>query len=300
MALPSKVWDKYEADLRQLGEHRGGVDTSDGFLESLNLVGENGQLTESGKGLFNALFVAPNPSVTHEIMHGALLQNTEALAVCQALYGVPNVGKQNAESALRAQQLGDGLTDRRLGTLLTILGLFGVISYKRGQIEILDPPINEGVVPASVFISRETPFSNTLWMTRVLRECKGHVYWIDKHFQPGGLEMIADAADGNRVSVIRVLSLQLEGNSSSKTRKKYHALKQELQGKGIAFEWRFIDSTLVKSTHDRWLIGENTARNVPDVGTVLSGNHSEITKSDHADRLNEEFEKYWPQGKEFE
>jgi hypothetical protein len=232
-------------------------------------------------------------------MHSALLQNTEALAVCQALYRVPNVGKQNAESALRAEQLGDSLTDRRLGTLLTILGLFGVISYKKGQIEVLDPPINEGVVPASVFISRETPFSNTLWMTRVLRECAGHVYWIDKHFQPGGLEMIADAADGNRVSEVRVLPLQLEGNSSAKTRKKYQALKQELQGKGITFEWRFMDSTLVKATHDRWIIGETTARNVPDVGTVLSGNHSEISKSEHADQLNQVFEAYWAQATEF-
>src|SRR5665213_175591 len=142
-------------------------------------------------------------------------------------------------------------------------------------------------------------FSNTLWMTRVLRECEGHIYWIDKHFQPGGLEMIADAADGTRVSGVRVLSLQLEGNSSAKTRRKYQALKQEPQGKGITFEWRFIDSALVKATHDRWIISEATARNLPDVGTVLSGNHSEISKSEHADRLNQEFETYWAHAAEF-
>lgn len=299
MALPGKVWSKYEADLRSLGEHRGGVDTSDGFLESLDLVDKQGQLTARGKELFTALFIAPNPVTAADAMRSALLQNTETLAICQALYGVPNVGKQNAESVLRAQHLSEGLTDRSLGTLLTILSLFGVISYKRGQIEILEPPISEGVVPASVFISRDTPFSNTLWLTRVLRECSGHIYWFDKHFQPGGLEIIADAADGNRVSDIRVLSLKLDDNSSSKTRKKYQALQRELQGKGIAFEWRFIDSTLVRSVHDRWIIGDATARNVPDVGTVLSGNYSEIAKSEHADRLNLEFEQYWTQGAQF-
>lgn len=299
MALPTKTWDKYEIDIRQLGEHRGGVDLDDGFLRSLDLVDDAGELTTRGNDLFNAVFVAPNATTARDAMHGALLQNTEVLVICQALFGVPGVGKRNAESALRAQHYGDGLTDRKLGTLLTILDLFGVVTYKRGQLEVLDPPIGQGVVPTSVFISRDTPFSNALWLTRVLRECTGHIYWLDKHFQPGGLEIIADAADGNRVSDIRVLSLQLEGNSSSKTRKKYQALQQELQGKGISLEWRFIDSSLVRATHDRWVIGETTARNVPDVGTVLSGNHSEISKSEHADRLNQEFEKYWFQGSEF-
>ncbi len=98
---------------------------------------------------------------------------------------------------------------------------------------------------------------------------------------------------------MRILSLELDGNSSSRVRKKYLALQQELSGKDITLEWRFINSTLVRETHDRWVIGDSTARNLPDVGTIFSGNHSEISKSDHAERLNKTFEGYWLQGTPF-
>jgi hypothetical protein len=91
---------------------------------------------------------------------------------------------------------------------------------------------------------------------------------------------------------VRILSLELDGNSSSRVRKKYLALQQELSGKDIT-------STLVRETHDRWVIGDSTARNLPDVGTIFSGNHSEISKSDHAERLNKTFEGYWLQGTPF-
>jgi hypothetical protein len=56
--------------------------------------------------------------------------------------------------------------------------------------------------------------------------------------------------------------------------------------KGVALEGRFIDSWLVRGTHDRWVIGQSGAWNLPDIGTILSGSKSEISKSDHAERLN--------------
>ncbi|WP_423488530.1 hypothetical protein [Mycobacteroides sp. PCS013] len=300
MALPTKVWSKYELDIRNLGENRGGVDASDGFLESLDLVDASSGLTVRGQALFWYLFAAPDAEAASSTMHSALLQNPECLAICQSLYGVPRAQKRNAESVLRAQRHDAGLTDRNLGTLLTILSDYEIISYKRGLIEVLNPVISEGFVPPSVFISRDTPYSNIMWMTRVLRECAGHIYWMDKHFQPAALDMIADVADGNRVKAIHVLSLRLEGNSSAKTRRRYEALKHELEQKGVALEWRFIDSQLVKATHDRWVIGQDSARNVPDVGTVLSGNHSELSRSDQASVLNPIFERYWVQAVEFQ
>ena len=59
-----------------------------------------------------------------------------------------------------------------------------------------------------------------------------------------------------------------------------------------------MDSTVVRDSHDRWIIGDSSAYNVPDVGTVMSGNKSEMSKSDRATRLNSDFDAYWAQGKE--
>ena len=75
--------------------------------------------------------------------------------------------------------------------------------------------------------------------------------------------------------------------------KAYQALKQELLAKKIQLEWRFVDSTVVRDTHDRWIIGASSARNVPDVGTIMSGNKSEISASDSSVRLQTDFLKYW-------
>jgi len=296
--LPSKTWASYANDIKAIGEHRRSVDTSDGFLRSLELIDDLDQLTDSGSHLFTALWVTTDQQKVQEVMHASLLKNAAVLAICQTLFGIAAAAKSNADSALRSQGFGDGLTDRKLGTLLTIMANFDLIQYVKGAIHVFDSPFEEaqGLVPAAVFISRETPYSNLLWLTRVLRECTGHIYWLDKHFQPGGLEALADAADGSRVSKVHILSLQLDQNSNSKAKKKYQALQQELKGKGIDLEWRFIDSTLVRGTHDRWIIGDSSARNVPDVGTILSGSHSEISKSGAHARLNVEFENYWSQG----
>ena len=299
MTLPSKPWAQYETDVKNLGEHRGATVTKDGFLASLGLIDDKAELTNRGKALFQAVWIARDVDAAKQIAHVALLQNPEALAICQLLYGLPNAQKSTVESVLRSCNLEVGLTNRRLGTLLTILSSYEIISYNRGTIRVLNSPFSEGTVPPSVFISRETPFSNQMWLAKVLKECTEHIFWLDKHFQPIGLESILEAADGNAISEIRVLSLKLESNSTLRTRKKYQALQQELLIKGIAFEWRFIDSKLIRTTHDRWVIGAREARNIPDVSTIYSGNNSEISKSEHHIRLKKEFEQYWIQAMPF-
>lgn len=299
MSMPTKTWARYLDDIRSLGERRAAPDLSDKFLADIELVDEHGLLTDNGRLVFRQTFVAPDLEAIHQLIHDALLKNPETLVVCQSLYGVPRATKANADSALRSHGFGEATSDRKLGTLLTILDNFGVISYVRGTVEVTDSLFVDGTVPPSVFISRETPYSNLLWLTRVLRECDDHIHWIDKHFMPAGLETIADAADGNRISEVQVLSLKLEGNSGSRVRRKYVNLQTELSHKGIVFEWRFIDSTLIRDTHDRWVVGQRTARNLPDVGTILSGNNSEISKSEHAERLNDAFLTYWSQATPF-
>lgn len=292
---PSSSWDSYEATIRNIGERRPVDFKADSFLSEIGIVDDGGALTVAGQMYFHERFVRRDEDAATLIVQALLLNTLPALALCQRLYGVPRVDRTVVESVLRNVGLGDGLTDRNLGTLLAVLAKFGVVSYvkNRGEVAILHPPMETGQVPSTVLISRETPFSNVMWLTRVLRECSDYIYWLDKHFQAAGFEAIADAADGNRINEIRILSLKLPTNSSPRVLKAYQALKQELLARKIQLEWRFVDSTVVRDIHDRWIIGASSARNVPDVGTIMSGNKSEISASDSSVRLQTDFLKYW-------
>ena len=297
---PNKSWSSYDLILRQIGERRSVELEPNSFLVEIGLVGSDCTLTDDGQAYFHSWFVRQDRETATAIVQQLLLKYEPVLALGQRLFGVPNVDKAIVESVLRNVDLGDGLTDRNLGTLLAILANFDVITYakSKGEVVVLHPPLEAGHVPATIFVSRETPFSNVMWLTRILRECEQHVYWLDKHFQPAGLEALADAADGNRIGEIKVLSLQLPANSTPKVIRAYKALKQELLIKNIDFEWRFIDSTHLRDTHDRWVIGANSARNVPDVGTIMSGNKSEMSTSDSSKRLATDFLAYWKNGTE--
>lgn len=300
MSYPVKPWEQYEAQLRAAGERRV-VDAVDAeFLVELGLLEPTGLLTTSGQAYFDAAFINKDEASLVLVMQIAFRDYRPAEAISQRLFGVPNVDKSTVDSVLRNVGLDADLTDRKLGTLLAVLARFEVIRYVRskGEVVVLIPPLDSGQVPSTIFVSRETPFSNVMWLGRVLKQCNGHIYWLDKHFQLAGLEALADVADGNQIKEIRVLSLKLSDNSTPKVIKSYRALKSELAHRRIGFEWRFIDSALVRDSHDRWIIGADSAYNVPDVGTVMSGNKSEMSASGSATRLNTDFQGYWSSGVE--
>ncbi len=300
MAYPVKTWEQYEAVIRAAGERRTVEPADAEFIVDIGLLAPTGGLTPAGQAYFDAAFIDRDEPSTVLALQAALRDYPPTQAILQRLFGVPRVDKTIVDSVLRNVGLGADLTDRKLGTLLVLLDRADVIRYVRskGEVTVLLPPMDNGQVPTTIFVSRETPFSNVMWLGRVLRQSEGHIYWLDKHFMPAGLEALADVADGNRISEIRVLSLRLTDNSTPKALKAYRALKVELANRGISFEWRFVDSTVVRDSHDRWIIGDNSAYNVPDVGTVMSGNKSEMSKSESTTRLNADFEAYWAQGTE--
>jgi len=300
LAYPVNTWEQYEVVLRAAGERRLTSAEDAEFLIALGLLTDAATLTPTGQAYFDAAFIDRDERSVVLAIQTALREYAPTQAILQRLYGVPHVDKSIVDSVLRNVGLGADLTDRKLGTLLTLLDRAEVIRYVRskGELSVLLPPMDNGQVPSTIFVSRETPFSNVMWLGRVLKQCEGHIFWIDKHFQPAGLEALADIADGNRISEIRVLSLKLPDNSTPKAMKAYRSLKTELANRGITLEWRFVDSSVVRDSHDRWVIGANSAYNVPDVGTVMSGNKSEMAKSDSSARLKADFETYWAQGQE--
>ena len=291
-------WATVEADLRRLGERRpGSAATSFEFLATLGFVEEDRrQLSPTGLQYFRLRFIDENAAAAVEILRNQLLTCCpEAAAICQLLTNRPKAGRMAAETVLRSQGYGEGLTGRRLGSLLALMAQAQLIEYPRGEgaFRVLARPLREHDLLASVFIAPDTPWSNRKWLARLLDDCRGYIYWFDKHFVPEGLDFIGESADGGRISDVRVLSLPIEANQTRRAKRASADLAKELLGRGITFEWRFAQSADLRDTHDRWVITEGRAWNLPNLNAILSGQHSEITASTMPDTLRAMFEKLW-------
>lgn len=269
-----------------------------GFLKSIGLVDETDAgmtLTAPGKAYFDAQFIRGDDTVARQVLCHCLLSYRPAEAIVQLLAGLPEVDRSVAETVLRSYGLGDGMTDRQLGSLLTLMDYAGLIWYakNRGKLGVLIQPAQAAAPPPSIFISPETSFGNKVWLRRVLQECDGFIYWLDKHFLPAGLEFIWETADGRRITEVRVLSLRLPDSVGRKSLRQYRDLMVELARRSINFEWRTIDSALIKDTHDRWIVGASSARNIPNVNAILSGQNSEMNLSHQHEELRALIEQYW-------
>lgn len=298
--LPGRSWAGYGSVLREIGERRRGEPDPKtlAFLLELRMVDTTSRLSPLGRAYFDAAFVRLDEGASRAVLARAVLSYGPAAAIVQNLHGVGTATRATAETVLRSQGFGDGMTDRNLGSLLMLLHYCEVIAYSKssGRIAVLVHPGRGPEVPPAVFLSPLTPFSNKAWLVRVLEECDGYIWWFDKHFLPVALEALSDAAEGNRISDIRILSLLLADHDGRRTRTRYRDLRTELRHRGITLEWRTVDSKVVKDTHDRWILGRATARNVPNVNAIFSGQHAELTASTHGDSLRALFTRCWDAG----
>jgi hypothetical protein len=295
--LPARGWATYEAGLRAVGEQRAADGEIVEFLCSLKLAaGEAGELTDAGRRFFHLEFIEEDAAAATDVLRHQLLAHCpEVAAICQLLANRPKVARGVAETVLRSPGHGDGLTDRKLGALLALMARAEIIDYakREGTFRVLAKPLDEPELPNSIFISPDTPASNRIWLRRVLGEGSEFIYWIDKHFLPEGLDFIAEAANGAHISVVRVISLALSENETRKAKRAYRDLARELGGRGIEFEWRFIESIQVRDTHDRWIITQGRSWNVPNLNAILSGQRSEILASGNTSELRGVFEEVW-------
>jgi hypothetical protein len=135
----------------------------------------------------------------------------------------------------------------------------------------------------------------------VLAEGEGSLSWLDKHFTTAALEALWEAVDGNRVSNVRILSLFMEDyHSGRKVKRDFGHLRTELANRGVTLEWRVIDSTLIRDTHDRWIVSDTSARNIPNVNAIFSGQHSELNASHQREELKTLFDGYWDKAVDIE
>jgi len=302
-ALPRNSWATYEAALRNVAERRGAPNSEErAVLASLGLIDGNGYLTAVGQSYFELRFVVEDIDKARGVLRDRLLEWPPAIAILQLLHGVLGANRTAVESILRSRGFSAEPTVRQVGSLLVLLHWSELITYSKstGKVVVLFNPAHQPATPASIFIDRTTPFANRVWLRRVLQECEGHIYWLDKHFNASGLEVVWEAADANRVKDIRVLSLVLHENSNARTLREYLNLKRELAAKGIAFDWRVIASAEIRDTHDRWILGIGSARNVPNLNAILSGQRSELNASPNNRSIEAAFLEYWERSLDLE
>ncbi|KAA1378545.1 hypothetical protein [Aeromicrobium fastidiosum] len=305
LALPDRGWPAYEDALLRLAERRAkpGDAKQLRFLRDLQLVTSDlSDVTDAGQQYFHARFIKEDFATATAVLHAALLDYPPAAAVAQLLFGLDRADRDKADSILRHHGLGEGLTDRTLGAMLTLMHTADVIEYtpKSGAIKVLDSAVGAALPPRSIFIAPETPYGNKAWLRRLLGEATGHVHWLDKHFMPVAFDAIWEAVDGTLVKEVHVLSLRLADHEGRRPIRNYRDLVRELSGRGVDLRWHTIDSSLMKGTHDRWILAENSARNVPNVNAIYTGQHSEMSLSSNLAELEGVFASYWDMSKPFD
>ncbi len=305
--LPDRGWQSYEDALRRVGERRPAAKGDDPLLAFLVVLGllrpDRATLSEPGQAYFNARFITGDKDAADAVLHGCVMDHPPATAVTQLLAGVPGADRARVETVLRSQGF-EGVADRTVGSLLKLMDRAGLVEYnsRTAAVRVLDSPVTAAAdaVPTSVYVSPATPYGNKVWLRRVLAECRGSIDWLDKHFMPVAFEPLWEAVDGGRVSRVRVLSLRLKDHEGKRTIKQYRDLRAELAGRSVDFSWRVIDSTKIRDTHDRWVIGADTARNVPNVNAIYTGQHSEMHVSPQRADLSDLFDGYWAEAVPFD
>jgi hypothetical protein len=298
--LPDRGWQSYEDALRRVGERRSaakGDDPLRAFLVKIGLLREDRQtLSEAGQAYFNAKFIKGDAATSDAALHRCVTGYPPATAVTQLLAGVPDADRGRVETVLRSQGF-EEVTDRAVGSLLKLMDRAGLVDYnlRTSSVIVLDSPLTAEVdaVPPSVYVSPATPFGNKVWLRRVLAECVGHIDWLDKHFMPVAFEALWEAVDGAQVSRVRVLSLRMAQHDGRRALRQYRDLRSELACRSVDLSWKTIDSTKIRNTHDRWIIGADSARNVPNVNAIYTGQHSELNVSAQRAELWQLFDGYW-------
>lgn len=297
--LPDRGWQSYEDALRRVGERRpvaNGDTPLLAFLATLGLLREDGKtLSERGQKYFNARFITGDEAEGDAVLRECVMDHPPATAVTQLLAGVP-ADRGRVETVLRSQGF-EGVADRSVGSLLKLMHRAGLVEYnsRTATVRVLESPATAvaEAVPPSVYVSPATPFGNKVWLRRLLAECQGSIDWLDKHFLPVAFEPLWEAVDGTKVSRVRILSLRLPDHEGKRTLRQYRDLRSELGGRSVGLSWRTIASTKIRSTHDRWVIGANSARNVPNVNAIYTGQHSEMHASPQREELSRLYEDYW-------
>ncbi len=264
------------------------------FLSSIRLVIDNeASLTEKGREYYKLKYIQEEPDKALEILTEQVKQHPATQAICQLLWGKKNIKRSNVYRLLVFQALVDpkNFQEKDLGGFLMSLNQCNIIKYSKQTqaITILYNPKGEAISPPKeIFISPETAYSNVKNLREILRIFTDGIYWIDKHFSAKGLEPLADEADGNKISEIKILTGP--SNVNERMKKDFERFKQEIENRGISVEMKVIcDKDVLNSIHGRWIMSEDLCYNLPPVNSIFQGQYDEMKRTEN----RPPFEQWW-------
>ena len=178
----------------------------DFFLTSGLIDRETFRLSPDGKVLFELLYIYLDIPKANEILKQKLLKNPVVNLIGQVFYGR---GKQSIEQ-LRTLLNYHCIADREVEygeviSLLTLLNKLDVVVYDKKNKQFYVKEVADGETPIQqYYINPNTPFSNIYNLRKVIRACRGSIFWIDKHFRKEGFEILLDGLpfEGDRKSVV--------------------------------------------------------------------------------------------------
>ncbi len=302
--LPWMSWKEYEKKLKLCVEDDESTNDDAGeFLKQLGFLTPDtlaSEVSDFGQEYYDTLYIRNDRGEVDNMLKTAVLKFAPAEAILQLLHGVENAKRDNALAILKSRGFWYYTDESPLTHLLALMNQAGLVSYskKHRTLRVLhNVKENEKQVPNNIFVDQNTPYSNIEWLRRVLKTCTGHIFWLDKHFLKIGLSYIWEIADANKVTQITIVSLSLKEHDKSTT-KEYRRLKEELAHKGIELKWLVINSTKIRDSHDRWILTEQAGWNLPDLGTIIAGNRSEINTSPNYKEVTSAFNDYKGKAKE--
>ncbi|MDA0525798.1 hypothetical protein [Methanococcoides alaskense] len=289
-------WTKVEkiffdiASNKDLSYNQSELDTSLSFLKGIYFIDKNCNLTDIGKSYYTEKFVLADEDQAFETLSCALKKTKPVHMICQIMWGKTNISKDNILNLLHVEKILDSSKKVNLGSFLFILNKCNIISYdkKSGLIKILYNPLIENISTKSLFIAPEKPFTNVMHLRKILAECDGYIWWLDKHFGAKGFEPLVESVDANKVEHIKILT----GNPhiDEKMKNDFKRFKEEMKNRGIDAECRVIlDKGTFHDIHDRWIISKDLIYNVPPINSIYKGQFSEINITNKMPP----FEKWW-------
>ena len=246
------------------------------FLDQAGLLQqESYALSEEGKHLFELLFVFPDEASATEQIAQILLKNPVVNLLCQSFYGRGKICVEQLRVLLNYHRVGSKEVDYSDAVvLLGLLNKYGIVVYdKKNKLFTVKMSGDFAEPVKQYFVCPDTPFSNIYNMRKVIRACRGDIYWIDKHFRKEGFEMLIDGLSYQGVTSVTIISGTDNITASAKT--DYINLQAELSKRQIKLNWRAIDNTTFK-WHDRWLVADNQCHNIPPVLAIIRGQRAEI------------------------
>ena len=132
-------------------------------------------------------------------------------------------------------------------------------------------------------IEPDKPYRNRQNLMKVLSQCEGFIWWLDKHFTAEGLDFLHYFLERwqrrrplNEIKIIS--SSRLSPRNISNLRAGFTDLVQEAAGYGIICEGRLLtDAQEIRRLHDRYIISDNVAFNVLPTVSLVQGQTGSLT-----------------------